>query len=138
MKSNGQKVSVAFSINYRLIQVSRKWKISTENYIHKVLVDGKPRVEFHWHPDDQIPVWFPHIHMRLSIGNQGKEHIPSGRVLVEDVLVCAYELGAKPQKQEWESVLIANKEKVTDEVTWGTPSTLLYNPQSGAEAEIDA
>ena len=130
MRSCGDKVSVAFSINYRLIEADQEWKVSTEAYIHKVLLNGDPEVEFHWHPHIQTRVWFPHTHARFSNGDHGKVHIPSGRVLVEDVLVCAYELGAQPRKEEWESVMVENKKKLADDVTWGTPSTLLmYNPQ---------
>ncbi len=131
LKSSEQRVSVAFSISYALNRSNGRWRVSTEQYIHKVLLNDELDIEFHWHPDEQTRVWFPHIHPRFMGSGQdhGKVHIPSGRVLIEDVLVYAYERGAQPRNKKWQSVLVKNKKDLASELTWGAPSALIYRPE---------
>ena len=131
LKSTERRVSVSIAISYALNRVDGEWRVSTEQYIHRVLVDGEPDVDFHWHPDEQTRLWYPHIHPRFAGAGRekGKTHIPSGRVFIEDVLVFAYERGAQPRKADWESILIRNKERLSSELTWGTPFPLIYRPQ---------
>ena len=57
-------------------------------------------------------------------------HIPSGRVLIEDVLIFAHERGAVPFKQNWEAVVSRIKQRIAAEATWGTPSSLIYRSRS--------
>ena len=105
------QIEVTCSIRYTIRQTSSNqsgsWRVSTVGYVHSVHLDGELAVEFYWHPDDGSNVWYPHIHPRLagSGRDRGGIHIPSGRVLVEDVLTFAHERGAVPLKDEWENIV---------------------------------
>ena len=56
-------------------------------------------------------------------------HIPSGRVLIEDVLIFAHERGAVPLNENWEAVVSRIKQRIAEEATWGAPSSLIYRSQ---------
>ena len=136
LQSTEPLIDITCSIKYGIHQASdpdgAQWKVTTLSYIHTVTLDEKSAVEFHWHPDDGSNIWYPHIHPRLagSGKDQGGMHIPSGRVLIEDVLIFAHERGAVPFKQNWEAVVSRIKQRIAAEATWGTPSSLIYRSQS--------
>lgn len=136
LSATGCQIQVTCSISYTLRQTSPKqpgsWRVSTVGYVHSVYLDEELAVEFHWHPDDGSNIWYPHIHPRLagSGRDRGGMHIPSGRVLVEDVLTFAHERGAVPLKDEWENIVSRNKERVAQEATWGAPLPQIYRTQS--------
>ncbi len=56
-------------------------------------------------------------------------HIPSGRVLAEDVLIFAHERGATPLKDDWQKVVSRIKRRVAEEATWGAPTSHIYRTQ---------
>ncbi len=131
LTSAEQPIAIAFFIHYTIRRINGQCKVSTDGYVHNVLLDGELAVEFHWHPSEGTRVWFPHVHPRFagSGRDRGKMHIPSGRILIEDVLIFAHERGAQPRRADWEEIVTRNKERIAKELTWGTPSTLIYNPQ---------
>lgn len=136
LKSTGPQVDITCSISYEIRQASDPvdglWRVSTLSYIHTVTLDEELAVEFHWHPDDGSNVWYPHIHPRLagSGRDRGGMHIPSGRVLIEDVLIFAHERGAMPLKDDWEGIVSRIKQRIAHEATWGAPSSLIHRSQS--------
>ena len=135
LKSTGAPVEITCSISYEIFQAKDsddgQWRVSTRSYIHTVTLGQELAVEFHWHPDDGSNVWYPHIHPRLagSGRDRGGMHIPTGRVLIEDVLVFAYERGAEPLKDDWERIVSNVKQRIASEATWGAPSSLIYRSQ---------
>ena len=135
LQSTGPRVDITCSISYEILQVSDAdgglWRVSALSYIHTVRLDEELAVEFHWHPDDGSNVWYPHIHPRLAGGGRdwGGMHIPSGRVLIEDVLIFAHERGAVPLNENWEAVVSRIKQRIAEEATWGAPSSLIYRSQ---------
>ena len=136
LQSTGPQVDITCSISYEIRQASDlddgQWRVSTLSYIHTVTLDEKLAVEFHWHPNDGSNVWYPHIHPRLAGAgrDRGGMHIPSGRVLIEDVLIFAHERSAVPFKENWEAVVSRIKQRIAVEATWGAPSSLIYRSQS--------
>lgn len=135
LDATDRQIEITCSISYRILptgsQGSDSWRVSTVGYVHTLRLDGDLAVEFHWHPDDGSKVWFPHIHPRLagSGRNLGGMHIPSGRVLVEDVLIFAHERGAIPLNDEWEDTVLRIKKRVAQEATWGAPTSHIYRTQ---------
>ena len=136
LQSDGQQIDITCSISYKIHEAGTQgltqWRVSTLGYIHTVTLNGALAVEFHWHPDDGSNVWYPHIHSRLA--GPGRErggiHIPSGRVLIEDVLIFAHERGAVALKDDWEAVVSRIKKRVAAESTWGARSSLIHRAQS--------
>lgn len=80
------------------------WIIRTSSYQYSLRErdrDGRREVlEYHW--DLSRP---PHVHVR-----GGKDHVPTGRVLLEDVLeYCIVEVGWRPRLPGWRETLTATK-----------------------------
>ena len=136
LKAAQRQVDITCSISYKIHQEDdaehRQWKVSTLGYIHTVTLDEELFVDFHWHPDDGSNVWYPHIHPRFagSGRDRGGIHIPSGRILIEDVLIFAHERGAMPLKDDWEAVVSRIKQRVAAESTGGARSSLIHRSQS--------
>ena len=135
LKTTGCQIEITCSIRYTILQTGNRgsdnWRVSTVSYVHTVALDGDLSVAFHWHPDDGSDVWYPHIHpFFLGSGrDQGGIHIPSGRVLVEDVLIFAHERGAVPLKDDWQKVVSRIKGRVAQKATWGAPTSHIYRTQ---------
>ena len=129
LEATQPKVGITGSISYKIHRavntVHRQWRVPTLGYIHTVTLDEKLFVEFHWHPDDGSNVWCPHIHPRFagSVRDRGGIHIPSGRILIEDVLIFVHERGTTPLKDDWEAVVSRIKQRVAGESTWGARSS---------------
>jgi hypothetical protein len=74
--------------------------------------------EYHWHPIS-ISAWHevrPHLHCPAV----PKGHIPTGRVVIEDVLNLAVQHGAKPNNmRRWKELDKLNREKFARGATWG-------------------
>lgn len=87
--------------------------VETVGYTYTLFVDEVERVRYDWHPE--VGVSFPHMHV-----NDGVEHIPTGRVLVEDFLICCIEFGAKPNDQ-WKQLLSGSYEAFVTTASWGIP-----------------
>lgn len=99
-------------MNYKIVKAEiprGPYKVTTTAYQY-LLEDEEEKeiVAYQWHPDSTIKV--PHLHIGLSAKIAGKTankvHLPTGRIALEQVLRLAVEeLGAKPLKGEWKSIL---------------------------------
>jgi hypothetical protein len=85
--------------------------------------DGPEVLAFHWHPAGpgaNIP--FPHLHLGRALGAidiDPKAHVPTGRVSLEAVVAFLIrELGVRPLRPDWESVLAANQAAFDTTRTW--------------------
>lgn len=65
-------------------------------------------------PATLLKIPFPHVHI-----DGGKPHVPTGRVLVEDVLVAAMEHGALPIASDWKARLSSSVETFQASANWG-------------------
>lgn len=105
--------SVAVSVSLSVLPTSNS--VTTLSWAHRVFVDSVERLFFHWHPSETPRIPFPHVHI-----DGGKPHIPTGRVLVEDVLLAAMEFGALPIASDWKDKLRSSVEVFQTSATWGT------------------
>jgi hypothetical protein len=127
----GGKVAVSITMRYQIVRArtiatpTKPWKVSTTGWIYAVTrQDGTKIVDFHWHPAITPLIPFPHLH---APSEPDKRHFPTGRVLIEDVLVLAVECGAQPRDSaKWDKVREANVGNFGKAATWGT--RLLPNP----------
>ena len=92
------------------------WRCHTVGYTYEIAeLSGREVLAFHFHPTSGA-VPFPHIHDRQHREpvDLSHVHIPSGRVSLEAVIRLAItELGVKPRRDDWESV-IAESEQAWD------------------------
>ncbi|CPR85938.1 hypothetical protein [Mycobacteroides abscessus] len=117
----GGKVGLSVSMRYRVVpdeHVDRgPWKVSTVGYMYDLHVGNKSLYEYHWHPISQSVEVRPHLHC-AAVGDKG--HIPTGRVMIEDVLNLAIQYGAEPNSTErWAELDKLNREKFGRGATWG-------------------
>lgn len=115
----GTKVGLSVSMRYRIIQAEAgrgPWKVTTVGYMYDLLLDDKRLYEYHWHPISASHEVRPHLHC----SKVGKGHIPTGRVMIEDVLNLAVHYGAKPNSMmRWKEIDQLNREKFARGATWG-------------------
>jgi hypothetical protein len=78
-------------------------------------------VDYHWHLQQTPGIQFPHLHPGEPLAGK---HYPTGRVLIEDVLLFALECGAEPlDPAKWERVRKRNLENFAKGATWGVSHT---------------
>lgn len=118
------RVSLSVTMRYRIVKVrslaapGKPWKVSTTGWIYTLKEQaGDLIADFHWHPAITPGIPFPHVHPANEVV---KHHIPTGRVLVEDVLTLAVECGANPtDAAKWERIRSRNIENFGKGATWG-------------------
>lgn len=114
-------------INKRGERVSRsqRYKVKTRQYWYtlKHVDTGDEAVAFHWHPDAKGDVAYPHVHIgTVELSGEGmlsrKNHMPTGRMAFEQVLMLLRDSGAEPLRQDWENVLHQNLDAFIEWRTW--------------------
>jgi hypothetical protein len=102
------------------------WKVETRAYSYALCgVEGAELLAYHWHPETEEEgrrVREPHLHVRDPRAPRWplrKAHLPTGRVALEDVVVLAIELGAKPLRRDWRVVLVRTRAAFHRWRTWG-------------------
>ncbi|MGV0041289.1 hypothetical protein [Mycobacterium colombiense] len=116
----GGKVGLSVSMRYRIVQTDEPgrgpWKVSTVGYMYELQFDGKTLYEYHWHPISKSHEVRPHLHCAAV----GKGHLPTGRVMIEDVLNLAVHHGAKPNSmRNWKKLDQLNRERFARGASWG-------------------
>ena len=90
------------------------WKVRTAAYYYPLHDSNDQEViSYHWHPESQSPVQFPHLHLGpgAAIGRPelSTAHLPTGRVELPDVLLLAVrDFGIAPLREDWADVLAAS------------------------------
>lgn len=115
------RVQMSMMQQYKIVEDDTErgpWKVSITGWIYNLATVGDDHqlVEYHWHPISSSHSIDPHVHM-----NSAKGHQPTGRVLIEDVLDYAVELGADCLKPErWATLGPENRQRFGLGATWGT------------------
>lgn len=90
---------------------SGEWKFRLTGYLYALDLEGRGELlAFHWHERGASPFQEPHLHLRqagrMGIDALAAAHVPTGVVLLEDVLRLAIEeLGVQPIRRDWSRVL---------------------------------
>jgi len=114
----GHPLTLEFGQRYRVIldpdpSPGLPFKVTIEGYYINLNDSDGELFAFHWHPgNDRIR--YPHVHVR-----DVDLHVPTGRVLLEDALRLAAEIGSTPRNSAWIDVLETNRENVSKSATWG-------------------
>lgn len=109
----GDSLEVLIQLYVRLSLVNGELRVTTVGYNHTLWVAGDEKLSYHWHPLNTPYVAFPHMHY-----DSGHEHIPTGRVLAEDIFLAALEFGARP-KGGWKDCFVDAYEAFERDATWG-------------------
>lgn len=103
----------------------QRYKVSTRAYYFTLLNadNGSEILAYHWHPEGKSTVTYPHMHIgtpELSSGGllSRKDHLPSGRMAFEHVLIMLSDRGAEPLRPEWHDTIHANLERFMQWRTW--------------------
>lgn len=119
--SGDGKLGLGVTMHYQIVETDDPdrgpWKVSTVGYMYDLQDrEGKSLFEYHWHPISKSHESLPHLHC----SRLGKGHIPTGRVMLEDVLNLASWHGAAPSSEKrWQKMNKLNREKFARGATWG-------------------
>lgn|GEM_PF-1772398 len=106
-------VAISIALTIRLEDRDGPY-VKTVGWSHAVFLDGADRLRYDWHPAVTPAIPFPHVHI-----DDAKAHIPTGRVLVEDVLIAALEFGALPISTDWKTRLTGARSAFAETAEWG-------------------
>lgn len=119
------RVTLSVLMRYRLVKrrapvasPGKPWKVSTTGWIYTLKdLHHSLIADFHWHPHVTPDIMFPHVH---PANETTRRHVPTGRVLIEDVLTLAVECGAEPDDMDkWRTIRERNLENFGKGATWG-------------------
>ena len=103
--------------------VPSQYQIRLASYSYEVL-DREEReiLVYHWHPGGVSDITFPHLHIArvallplvrtdpLRTVALGEMHLPTNRVLLEDVVeLLIREFAVAPLREDWRTVLDENR-----------------------------
>ena len=128
VKLSGERdVSLTAFFAYRVESVEGEngtWKVTTTAYLH-ALEDSKQQeiIAYHWHPSQGSAFNFPHLHIGRGIGADlgeiHKNHIPTGRVALEELLRLAIgEFGVEARRADWREVIDENQAEFERGRSW--------------------
>ena len=122
-------ISITMIQYFRPVEDVRKdygpYRVSTRAYYYTIQdADGHEVLAYHWHPtapNSNTP--WPHVHLEYGagVGRQelAGEHIPTGRVTVEDFVRLLLEVFKVPeQKPNWRDVLDRTKGRFDFYKSW--------------------
>ena len=115
-------LAVGFSQRYRIVEDDDPdrgpWKVHITAWYYTLFEAQTQIIGFHWHPDGSSRFTTPHAHVYMT-ERLTNRHVPTGRVLIEDVLELAVELGAEPTDTAWSEQLEENRTRFLRGATWG-------------------
>jgi hypothetical protein len=95
------------------------WKVSTTGWVYALRAKTGDTVEYHWHPVSDSHSTEPHVHV-----NDAKAHLPTGRILIEEILDLGIEMGAVcGNLAKWTDLRMLNRQNFELGATWGTKRT---------------
>jgi len=126
--AQGYRIGLSLFMWYEIIRTDTDrgpWKVRTAGYMYTVQSEAGDEVfSYHWHPQGESPVTYPHLHMgHVKLDPDGmllqKAHLPGGRVSVESIVrLLIQDFGVIPLREDWESVLDSGEETFTRWRTW--------------------
>ncbi len=81
--------------------------------------DGREILAYHWHPEGRSHVTTPHLHLGAGAeaGWPGlqKTHLPTGSVVLPDLVELAIGCGVAPRRRDWRGVVAGAREELAAE-----------------------
>jgi hypothetical protein len=110
--------------------------VSSRYYAYELLDrEDNEVLVYHWHPEGASGITYPHLHLSSQVSpialapihpnrvpatvDYDELHIPTGRVLVEDLVRMLIErLDVRPLRRDWQAVLGANATASRADQSW--------------------
>jgi hypothetical protein len=117
-------LALAYVCDYTIVetdQTGARWSVRGLSYRCELYDAEREILAYHWHPFARGDVVFPHLHLsagaRVGNSNLTRAHLPTGSVLLEDVLRLAIDaFGVQPLREDWSELLVASR--VMSEEAW--------------------
>ena len=92
------------------IEQPGRWRTRIAGYTFALLTsEGSEYLAYHLHEDSVSHVQTPHLHLGAGAALGWlplvKAHLPTGAVLLPEVIALAIDLGARPQRADWRETL---------------------------------
>jgi hypothetical protein len=116
-----------FQIYIEVPKSSDGFRVTTNGYSYavSVTIDGRLRnvLSWQWHQHGVSPVTYPHLHVKAHHDVWGKSfpklHIPTSRVLIEDVIQFLIDdCGVLARRRDWREILDANRALHRERRSW--------------------
>lgn len=112
---------------YRIVEepsVRGPWRVQSGGYSYILHAnDGTELFAFQWHPHGAGPMVTPHVHLGPALGlgdpRWPKLHVPTSRISIEQVVRLSIEIGAEPQRKDWEKILDETESAFVQWRSWG-------------------
>jgi hypothetical protein len=109
-KMRGGPLSIDVAEEYELRQAAGGWRVEIVGYLYAIGHEGRELVSYHWHPQGESPITWPHMHVgvNVQVGDRwlAKVHLPTGNVGLEQIVATAIvELGVEPLRDDWERLI---------------------------------
>jgi hypothetical protein len=121
---DGRTLTFTASQAYRIVECDPAkhdmslgcYRVTTTMYMYGLASEGSKLWDIHWHPDGQGDEWRPHLHL------PDREHLPTGRLTIEDAVEWCVRFGVEPVVKDWENRLALSKGLHELHRSWsGTP-----------------
>lgn len=126
-------------IRTETVKEDARFRISTNEYIHHLKKDGEPVIGWHFHPGD-AKILFPHIHLYTHEAKDSwwkgmnSLHMPSGRILLEDVIwFLVSEIGVEPARNDWIEVIKKHMIAFQSDRSWGQKPPVMFRESFDSE-----
>ncbi len=114
--AGGERLSLRVLLGYRVVVADDAWwAVEVSSYVMGLdRVGAGELVVYHWHPEGQSPVRWPHLHVGAGAGARPpvlRAHLPTGSPVALPALLrlAITELGVEPRREDWEAVLAASE-----------------------------
>ena len=113
-------MSLKFYMKYRVVEESvssGRWTVRISEYAYGLLNgDGEEIFVYHWHPESRIsPTPFPHAHLKaganIGLAALRMAHLPTGWVVLQDVLRVASEQFGVRLRNDCETILTRTRKQ---------------------------
>lgn len=109
-----------FRHHFRVIESSEPqsgpWQANVVGYMYTLQDrDGREIVSYHWHPGQQSPVTYPHLHIGVAAVGEGATvtrrdlpaiHFPTRLITPQDIIrLDISQFDVRPLRDDWEQVL---------------------------------
>lgn len=114
------RIFLVFRHHFRIIESSDSqngsWQANVAGYMYTLQDrDGREIVSYHWHPDQQSPVTYSHLHIGVAAVGEGASvsrrdipgiHFPTRFIAVQDIIRLAItQFDVHPLWSDWEQIL---------------------------------
>jgi len=115
----GTFIELRARMRYKIILDDREgmgpYRVTTRAYDYSLHgLDSSQVLDYHWHPGGNSHEIEPHLHLgdaQLADNAllDSKQHLPTGRITLEDVVRAAIRLGAAPLVNDWDKRLMESE-----------------------------